>query len=106
MQQQQLESGSKSRGCIQRESGAERGGAIAVHDRRGARTTTEPKAPEIIMTPAWQLGQRRNICLVTQHENIFQQFPLSSLPISLSLSLSRLTRGSAAGRAWTFTCAR
>lgn len=84
MQQQQLESGSKSRGCIQRESEAGRGGASAVHDRRGARTTTEPKAPEIIMTPAWQLGQRRNICLVTQHENIFQQFPLSSIPVSLA----------------------
>lgn len=31
------------------------------------------------MTPAWQLGQRRNICSVTQHENIFH-IPLSSRP--------------------------
>lgn len=68
----------------ERESKAGRGGESAVHDRRGARTTTEPKAPEIIMTPAWQLGQRRNICLMTQHENIFQPFPVSSIPVSLS----------------------
>lgn len=75
---QQLEkSGSKSLGCTQ--GAGRRGVQGGVHDRRGARTTTKPKAPEIIMTPAWQLGQRRNICLVTQHENIF---PHSRSPLA------------------------
>lgn len=83
---QQLEkSGSKSVGCTQ--GAGRRGVQGGVHDRRGARTTTKPKAPEIIMTPAWQLGQRRNICLVTQHENIF---PLSSRPTRGPAGLSRV----------------